>query len=244
MGNTALADPAGIADWRYWDDKANWPYREGYIHYDADYRLIVDNLLDFSHLGYVHEASIGSSAAKELPAKISKSEAGLAFEKYWLDDDPAPHHAKYGGMTGKVDRWTLSDWHLRGNMLLMKAGATAAGNVTWEDGVPEPLEVPAIQFRHTSILTPETRTSTHYFYCQARDFGVDDPDLTGAIHNMAVAAFEEDRAIIEAQQKVIDVTPPDRPMGAIPHDKALQTMRRMIERAIAEEERLESIPAE
>ena len=38
-----------------------WKNKPGYLHYDTPYLLICDNLLDFSHLSYVHEKTLGGS---------------------------------------------------------------------------------------------------------------------------------------------------------------------------------------
>ena len=40
---------------------ADWRHKPGYLHYDTPYLLICDNLLDFSHLSFVHESSLGGS---------------------------------------------------------------------------------------------------------------------------------------------------------------------------------------
>src|SRR5262249_7601812 len=49
MGQPALADPAKILDFPYLRDPA-WRGRPDYMHYKANYRLIVDNLSDLAHL--------------------------------------------------------------------------------------------------------------------------------------------------------------------------------------------------
>jgi phenylpropionate dioxygenase-like ring-hydroxylating dioxygenase large terminal subunit len=49
MGEPALADPTGIPDTQ-WLDHPQWRSLDGYLHYDVNYLLIADNLLDFSHL--------------------------------------------------------------------------------------------------------------------------------------------------------------------------------------------------
>src|ERR1700712_489970 len=52
MGEAALADPDLIPDCHFQDDPG-WASVPAYIHYKADYKLILDNLLDFSHLTFV-----------------------------------------------------------------------------------------------------------------------------------------------------------------------------------------------
>ena len=45
------------------------------------------------------------------------------------------------------------------------------------------------------------------FFCQARDFNLDNPAITEAIHQDVCTAFAEDRPMIEAQVKVARSVP-------------------------------------
>ena len=91
--------------------------------------------------------------------------------------------------------------------------------------------------RSCQALTPETAGSTHYFFMQAHNFRTDDATVTEALYQSVVQAFEEDKRIIEAQQRLIALggadVPPMKPMAA---DLALVQFRRLIERLIAEEQ--------
>jgi phenylpropionate dioxygenase-like ring-hydroxylating dioxygenase large terminal subunit len=92
----------------------------------------------------------------------------------------------------------------------------------------------AMQFRLIQALTPETTHSTHYFWSQPRNFSLNDATLTETLATSANAGFAEDKAIIEAQQKVIDQNP-GAPMMAIAADAGLMRVRRMIDRMLAAE---------
>ena len=61
MGDPALADPASIPDYHWFDDP-NWGVKGEYLHVKSNWQLIVDNLLDLTHLAFVHETTIGNSA--------------------------------------------------------------------------------------------------------------------------------------------------------------------------------------
>jgi phenylpropionate dioxygenase-like ring-hydroxylating dioxygenase large terminal subunit len=60
MGDAEQADPALLPD-NFSNDHPDWINLPGYLHYDTPYLLICDNLLDFSHLSYVHEKTLGGS---------------------------------------------------------------------------------------------------------------------------------------------------------------------------------------
>ena len=53
-------------------------------------------------------------------------------------------------------------------------------------------------------ITPETEKSCHYFWHHARNYRLDDPDLTEFLAKAASTAFGEDVDILAAQQRSID----------------------------------------
>ena len=66
-------------------------------------------------------------------------------------------------------------------------------------------------------------------------FDLDNAELTQSIYDNVVLAFEEDRTMIEAQQKIISQTP-DRPMIPIWADSGLSQARWLIDRALKAEQ--------
>jgi phenylpropionate dioxygenase-like ring-hydroxylating dioxygenase large terminal subunit len=132
--------------------------------------------------------------------------------------------------TGRVDRWQVYDWHPPAFMR-MDAGSAPVGT-----GAPEGRIVPeAMRFRHTSVQTPETAHTTHYFFCQARAFHLDDEAMTEAIFQDVSTAFAEDRSMIEAQQRILDAAPDFRPVATV-HDQALNLARHLLRQRLAREQ--------
>ncbi|MDE0703259.1 MAG: aromatic ring-hydroxylating dioxygenase subunit alpha [Rhodospirillaceae bacterium] len=228
MGDEALADPGDIIDWPYLDDPA-WPYEGGYLHYKSNYQLIVDNFLDFSHLPYVHEKTIGTASYAEQRPRITHTDVGLHIENTTDDTPPTPAFAPFGNFAGNVDRWSIYDFHIRGNCVVADFGMAPVG-----EGGHAGDRRNAIQFRHLSALTPETADTCHYHFAQPRDFGLDAEGLDRKVLDVVVKAFHEDKDIIEAQQIVIDLDR-DAPMLPLEVDRALLHVRRQIDRMIAAE---------
>ena len=54
--------------------------------------------------------------------------------------------------------------------------------------------------RNLNAITPETDTTTHYFWAQAHNFSINDPTVTEMIYRQVHTAFLEDLAVIGAQQ--------------------------------------------
>ena len=94
----------------------------------------------------------------------------------------------------------------------------------------------AVGMRVLNALTPETAKTTHYFWSLLRDVELDDDDLTQWAFQANKDTFDEDVAVIEPQQEMIDTAPePARPIrwGV---DKGVTHAHRWIDRPLGEEE--------
>ena len=83
MGDPELANEDDIYDFPPLSDKGNWKgfEKEAYLHYDANWLLIVDNLSDFSHVAFVHTNTLGGSEAyayNTIPENIEKLDNGFS----------------------------------------------------------------------------------------------------------------------------------------------------------------------
>lgn len=228
MGDATLADPARIPATPQLSDPL-WPGLPGYLHYDADYLLIADNLLDFSHLAFVHETTLGGSASyAAVQPTVELRERSIRVERWLLDDEPAPFLKGLKSWPGRVDRWNIYEFVLPG-ILLMDSGSAPTGT-----GAPAGTRVDAAQFFSCQAITPETAGTTHYFFKQMHAFARDDASVTRRLADAVLAGFEEDRQMILAQQANL-AAGPDRPMLALRMDKALFAFRKMIDSALRAE---------
>ncbi len=228
MGDPDKADESLIPDTHYLDDPA-WRGLPDYMHYDANYLLITDNLLDFSHLSYVHETTLGGSANyARIRPKVTPSARSVRVERWLIDEKPAPFLQKLKTWAGNVDRWNIYEVVLPG-VLLMDSGSAPTGT-----GAPEGRRVDAAQFFSCQAVTPETDRSSHYFFQQLHAFALDDPGITANLAESVRAGFLEDKEIILAQQRVLDLDP-DAPMLAMRMDTALASFRALLGKALADE---------
>jgi phenylpropionate dioxygenase-like ring-hydroxylating dioxygenase large terminal subunit len=92
-----------------------------------------------------------------------------------------------------------------------------------------------MKFRHTSVQTPETLGTTHYFFCQARNFMLNNQAMTESIFQDVCDAFTEDRDIIEGQQRILNTEPDFRPV-ATAHDIGLNQARFILSRRLQKEQ--------
>jgi vanillate O-demethylase monooxygenase subunit len=226
MGDAALADPALIPAAVGLEDPA-WALRFGRIDYQANHMLIHDNLCDFSHIAYVHENTFGGGddrIAKTRP-KISTLPRGIRVERWSLK---APVRS-YAGTTTDQDRWMRYDYLVPG-ILLMRTENHPLGSAA-RFGNGEPSGEPIHATFTSQAVTGMTEQTSRYFYswgpreCEVQAA----PQLPDKMFELAVRAFEEDRQMIEAQQRNLNLRPEPDPL-MIGHDRGPSLMRSVFQR--------------
>lgn len=221
MGDPLVADPADIPD-THWHDSAQNTARGGYIRYQANYQLIADNLLDFSHLAFVHSNSLGSSSQAATKAQVEETAHGVRVAFITLGGKIPAFARHTSKLPDIVDRYQYYEWRIKSCFFSQNSMIGLSGEPF--DG-SHPLSV---RVRTINVLTPETATSTHFFWSIAHsDFNPDDLNVTRKLEALVGNAFDEDRAMIEGQQQSL-LDNSSRKMIAIPADNALTRARRML----------------
>jgi vanillate O-demethylase monooxygenase subunit len=228
MGDAGLANEALLPD-NFSCDHPDWRNIPGYMHYDTPYLLIADNLLDVSHLSYVHEKTLGGSPeiARAKP-EIEAVPRGIRVTRR-VPDVPAPpfHLRMRPELAGtRLDRWFIYDFLLPGT-LLMHSGGKPTG------GAPDDLSQ-AITLHSCQTLTPETENTTHYFFQQSHPTAMGDAALTQTLFDSLIGAFNEDRDMISAQAAMV-ARSPGSTMLPLAMDAALMRFRRLVDEALAAE---------
>ena len=200
MGDPERADPALVPD-VHWLDHPDWVAAEGYHRIEANYRLLNDNLLDLSHETYVHTRTIGHEAVAESPITIRAEDGVVRIDKDMPGCTPPPFYQFLGRLkaTDRIDRWQRTVYRPPGFIVI-------------DVGV-QPLDAPPgsnrVEGRVINLMTPETATSTHYFWAFARNFRLDEPDVTAYLRDAVGRTFDEDKDMLESQQRNIgDVAEP------------------------------------
>src|SRR5258705_13744149 len=107
MGPAYKADPAAVVSYPP-DDKVNLPRTNDMLHLQASYIMVLENLMDLSHLSYLHKTSIGSSEADSANASmdVKPTPRGMRFLRIMRDADaPRTWRKRYKKLNNKVDRW-------------------------------------------------------------------------------------------------------------------------------------------
>ena len=229
MGEPEKADLKQLPD-NFSCDSPDWKNVPGYMHYDTNYLLICDNLLDFSHLSYVHEKTLGGSLAiaqarPTVTEVTTEGQRGLRLQRSVSEAPPSPFYNRIHPFKGLLDRWWDYEFLLPGTLLMKSGGRPCKAN-TVDNG--------EVELHSCQTVTPETENSTHYFFQQGHKTGQGDDTLAQAMHEILIKAFHEDKDMIGAQSDCLALAP-DFEMLPLHLDGALIRFRRMIESEIARE---------
>lgn len=164
------------------------------FHYDAPYQLIHDNLLDLSHLGYVHLKTIGGNPGLHMNAQLTVGGEGDTVKVVRLmpDSVPPPTYAAAWPFKDRIDRW--QEVVFQPSHCEIWTGAMDVGTGSFDDPGRE-----GFHMRGFHGVTPETAASAHYFWTIATNPHPDKQDVTRLVVDQTALTFEEDKVIIEAQ---------------------------------------------
>jgi phenylpropionate dioxygenase-like ring-hydroxylating dioxygenase large terminal subunit len=234
LGDPGKADPNTIPDFSFMTSPS-FRTLSGLIYVHSNYELITDNLMDLSHVEYLHVGGLGSEAIKTGKIEVIQ-EGSTVHSNRWCPDGMAPPvwDAIFDDYGKPVDHWLNMRWDAPGVMRLDVGVAPV--NESRDNGV-------WAYFNH--FVTPETATTTHYFWSVSRPFKLDDKAVDQGIEAAVQVAFvEEDAPIIESVQKMMDGKTFDQmhPVLLVADAGALRA-RRVLKQLIAGEQ-IEAQPAE
>ncbi|NQU69742.1 MAG: aromatic ring-hydroxylating dioxygenase subunit alpha [Rhodospirillales bacterium] len=226
MGDPALADPETAPAYDKYDH-ANWASYGSLIPVQANYFLMVDNLLDLSHLPYLHANTIGSPEDTNPNLSWDRGTNAVKGVRVARGLSPSPSNISQG-LDFPFDRTQIMHFEPPSQVTI----DIVMNEFGKEYGAPDDRMNRRIIIYDS--ITPETDTSCHYFWAIARDFGIDDPEVTETGLRATSAAFHEDKVMLEAEQKIIDMDPSAPQVDVIGDTGSLQA-RRILEGMLAEE---------
>jgi vanillate O-demethylase monooxygenase subunit len=229
-GDPAKADPALIEDFHWMDDPA-WRFGGSYLHVDGNYLLVVENLLDTTHLPFLHPHTLGTDSFARSEFDVKREGDRITVSRYLMDDLPAPFHKQMGGFPDgmKVDRWQITHY---GPPCFVKLDVGSAPVGT---AVRQGERGKGVNMWNLNAITPETQKTAHYFFAQAYNFKLEERWVSDMLRTQVHNIFLEDMAIIRAQQQNMDLGP--SPVQNLAQDKAWVAMRQIVQRLVQEEQR-------
>jgi vanillate O-demethylase monooxygenase subunit len=212
MGDPARADPATIVSFPRLSDPASGVTKVR-LHIKANHLLVLDNLLDLSHIAYVHGSTIGNEAvAAQAEVKTRRLDLNVRVTRE-MNRVPAPRtYAEFGPHQGVFDRWQLSEFRPPGYFWINNGSAACGWRPT--DGGDRILTQGEWGFEVYHGITPETESSTHQFWTLAHALDMVVPDGRAEFYRQCHHVVYEDLAIYDAQQRSLERDP----QGASPDD--------------------------
>jgi vanillate O-demethylase monooxygenase subunit len=188
-GNAEAADSALIPDFSFVADTPHSRAIRGYTLMNANYEYGTDNLLDLSHIEFVHKGTFAGQGvifAGEHSVRVE----GETLHSNWFVPGIAPPSVAYGHYPpeAKVDHWLDMRWNAPASMRLM-IGVCPHG---------EP-RAAGFEVPQAHILTPAGEHETHYFWSSNRYHDLDSSEMDAMLLEMFGNAFDlEDKPMIEA----------------------------------------------
>ena len=227
MGDPELCETKSPYDFPF-ASNPNWRVRYAQLYGRFDSRLLIDNLMDVTHLPFAHKSTIGASGvAENAVAKTERDGQRVRVTRFMEDIVPAPAHVAVTGYSENVDRWQVIEYTPPGYVWL-QVGSSKTGK-GGREADPENI----LLNRHTLHLAmPETNNTTLYFWVMANKIDALTTDQEEAIYDASILAFNEDIVIIEAQQARWNNEISKIDVGA---DSGALEVRRLMKRLIKKE---------
>jgi vanillate O-demethylase monooxygenase subunit len=238
MGDPARADASLIPAFGALDAPGASRHRIK-LHLQCNFQLVVDNLLDLSHLAYVHSTTTGNAAVAE-NAVVKTTRAGDTVQiKRWVRDvTPGPTFVQFGGYQGRANLWQISEYSPPTYVRVSYGSSDASVPITEDDDI---WSHGTWGFKVLHGLTPETERTTHQFRYVAYDPRFVDSAAVAEFHRQCDQIITEDRDIFHVQQRALDSDPRGfsaqdlRSTAPIHADQGLTLARRILEQRLQTE---------
>jgi phenylpropionate dioxygenase-like ring-hydroxylating dioxygenase large terminal subunit len=193
MGEPALADVRKIVDIEHYQHPGWGSANGGPMTCGCNYLYLTDNLLDPSHVAWVHLTSFAASGTESTPLQIDVKSDGVVVWRWILDCEVPPFYAPVVKFAGRCDR--LQHYEVRYPSVAINKSAFAPSGT---GGAGKPLLPEAFVAVSYHFLTPLDESSTAYHWLLQRNSEADNAEISERMSAAARAAFEEDRVVLEA----------------------------------------------
>jgi len=197
-GDPALANPDALPPFPFLSDPEHFTVTPGHLRVQANYQLIVDNLLDLSHVLYLHPhfAVPEQSAEQQLQSTSTKTvtEGNTVIARRVRIGVPpnAPNREIFGFKPeDRLDSRSHMTWYPPA-LLSFDLGACLTGTA----------ESSGLCIPQAHLITPETELTSHYFFAATHNMRRDDPATGRKLFELLDLAFRhQDEPMIEAVQR-------------------------------------------
>ena len=188
-------DPPDVA---YQVDK-DWSFITGYMEVAANWILIRENVMDLTHIAFLHKNTFKQDDWITAPDTYWEGES-ICYEQEF---DLAPLSPLFCAGMGLPEDKPIK----RVQKGTMPSLAISFSDWKVHDPKPERGHRSDFIMRGCHIVTPSTRGNTHYFWGAAFDVPKISEDVANKTKASVVAAFNEDKDLLQKLQKNVDNDP-------------------------------------
>lgn len=229
MGELALAQEAKIPDLP-WLASPLWALSRGYFSLPASYVSLHENLMDLTHLSFLHGKSFGTPDYALAPYETQLEDGHYTLLRRVIPTRLPPVWAQPTGIMGDTAaRITRSEF--------VSPGLHVVTADFYDAALPAQACV-EFQIRTAHIPTPESQTATHYFIVHGRNFALHAPEVTRFMHEQLFTAFQEDVDGLTAVERTIAEMGGDLFEISVASDAAAVAMRKYLKRRSDDERKL------
>lgn len=203
---------------------------QGLLLHPGNYVSMHENLMDLTHLTYLHANTIGTPDYAGAPYELDLKEGHYRLVRHVLPTTLSPVWGRTTGLDGcpTAARITTSEF--------LSPGLHQVSATFYDTALPAERR-PEFHIRTAHILTPETHGSMHYFIVHGRDFAQDDETVGAFMHEQLFAAFVEDVEGLGALEKVLAEADEDSYEISVASDAPAVATRTYLKRRADEEAR-------
>ena len=232
MGDPAKADTSEIID--YPPSHLGLRPVSSMLPVKASYTLLMENLMDLTHLSYLHASSIGGSPSDAANAEmnVERTPNGVKFVRVMRNSRTAPAYRENFGLGENCDRWAVFEYVAPASVL-QRTVLAAPGEL--EKILEEGLTDSGMDNRLIHTCTPETERSCHYFFTKSDAYELIAPPGYKRIEaSDSLEVLKEDAWIVEHQQRRLEGHDLSKLVDG-PSDIARVQMTRVLQERVAAE---------
>jgi phenylpropionate dioxygenase-like ring-hydroxylating dioxygenase large terminal subunit len=208
---------------------SSWSSARSYLKVASSYVFLHENLLDLSHLTFLHANTFGTPDYARAPYETCIGSDTIEVKRNVQPTRLPPMYAEPLNMTGVDAARIVTSTY--------KTPGLSISAVVLRDLTKSETERVDHHIRTAQLVTPCDRDHVHYHFVVSRDFAISSEEVSGFIMKALLAAFAEDVFALESIAKNRQLDPEFQFQEySVASDKAGVTLRRWLLRsALAEQ---------
>lgn len=195
MGDPDKADPSCIPRFARHSDP-DWHWDGDHFDYATNFMLLYENLLDLTHVGYIHPNTIGGDEEEHSAAQmtVERGETSAKGVRWMRDVMPPAAYQALRPFEGRIDRCQVIEF--RPGLVTISIVAHDVGKLPNDTDALDGYESHGFH-----AVTPASESTCHYFWSTGIPARFMQPGLLEKKTNLTRITFEEDREMLEAQYR-------------------------------------------